>query len=133
MRRLRILAVDDDPDALELLVVTLEAYDVTAVGSAPEAVELLRAREFDLIVSDWKMPEIDGVELLKWAHGHISQTMGCILITGRPEDFATVTQEDARRIWVLAKPASAAKLIDYVERLGALVRIQQKIQEDRKP
>ena len=66
---LRILVVDDEPDARELLKHVLTGCNalVTAAGSAAEALGLLEAKAFDVLLSDIGMPEMDGYEFLKRA------------------------------------------------------------------
>ncbi len=61
-----ILVVDDDLHLLELLVETLESFDyqVTAAHSGPEALEKLAGRSYDLVITDIRMPGMDGIELL---------------------------------------------------------------------
>jgi signal transduction histidine kinase/ActR/RegA family two-component response regulator len=64
---LRILVVDDEPDARELLVFLLERCDavVTEAASAAEALELVRTTLPDVIVSDIGMPGEDGISLIR--------------------------------------------------------------------
>ena len=67
LSNLRILVVDDDPDALELMHMFLKiqgAY-VTKAKGAGEALELLGADHFDLLISDLGMPEMDGFDLIR--------------------------------------------------------------------
>jgi PAS domain S-box-containing protein len=67
LTELRVLAVDDDPDALRLLIDILEAAGatVTAVNSAAEALEKLQSESPDVLVADLAMPEEDGFDLIK--------------------------------------------------------------------
>jgi DNA-binding NtrC family response regulator len=63
----RILAVDDELDMLALLKMIIEGYSeqqVTATNNPVEAAELLDKEKFDLIITDLKMPGMDGMELL---------------------------------------------------------------------
>ncbi|HYE17486.1 MAG TPA: PAS domain-containing protein [Tepidisphaeraceae bacterium] len=64
---LRVLVVDDEPDARHLVVHVLTARGaaVVAVPSAHAALALLGARPFDLLVSDIGMPDLDGYELVQ--------------------------------------------------------------------
>jgi len=65
-----ILAVDDELDMLALLKMIIEGYtshQVTATNNPLEAVELLRKEQFDLVLTDLKMPGMDGMELLEVA------------------------------------------------------------------
>jgi DNA-binding NtrC family response regulator len=66
----RILAVDDELDMLALLKMIIEGYSdhqVTATNNPLEAVEFLEKETFDLILTDLKMPGMDGMELLALA------------------------------------------------------------------
>jgi DNA-binding NtrC family response regulator len=66
----RILAVDDELDMLALLKMIIEGYSdhaVTATNNPLEAVELLGKEAFDLILTDLKMPGMDGMEVLAQA------------------------------------------------------------------
>ncbi len=63
----RILAVDDELDMLALLKMIIEGYSdhqVTVTNNPIEAVDLLAETPFDLILTDLKMPGMDGLELL---------------------------------------------------------------------
>jgi CheY-like chemotaxis protein len=67
LTELRVLAVDDDPDALRLLTDILEAAGATvvAVSSAAEALEKLQIESPDVLVADLAMPDFDGFDLIK--------------------------------------------------------------------
>jgi DNA-binding NtrC family response regulator len=62
----RILIVDDEDGMRRLLsrVLAREGYDTSAVGSGAEALRLVANERFDLVVTDIKMPEMDGLQLL---------------------------------------------------------------------
>lgn len=65
-RKYRILLVDDEEDNLALLYRTLRGpYNLDKTTSPLRALEMLREQEFELVISDHKMPEMDGVEFLK--------------------------------------------------------------------
>uniref|UniRef100_A0A7C3SHZ3 Response regulator n=1 Tax=Desulfobacca acetoxidans TaxID=60893 RepID=A0A7C3SHZ3_9BACT len=66
----RILAVDDELDMLALLKMMVENYtdhQVTVTNNPMEATELLDKEQFDLVLTDLKMPGMDGMELLEAA------------------------------------------------------------------
>jgi len=66
MQKYKILVVDDELDNLALLYRTLRSnYDVTKASSPLEALEILKNEKFEVILSDHKMPDMDGVEFLK--------------------------------------------------------------------
>ncbi len=65
-----ILAVDDELDMLALLKMIIEGYSdhrVTVTNNPVEAAELLGKEAFDLVLTDLKMPGLDGLELLEHA------------------------------------------------------------------
>jgi PAS domain S-box-containing protein len=64
---LRILIVDDENDALDLIAMELTQHGarVKPVSSAAEALATLEQREFDLLISDIGMPDIDGYDLIR--------------------------------------------------------------------
>jgi two-component system response regulator PilR (NtrC family) len=63
----KILVVDDDQGMREFMEIMLlqEGYDVTSIGEPLKAVDLCRKTDFDLIITDLKMPKINGIEFLK--------------------------------------------------------------------
>jgi len=79
----RILVVDDDQGMRDYLEIMLsrEGYDVNTVPGGKEALTLCRKRKFDLVITDLKMPGMDGVDLLKSLKEVSPETM-TILITG---------------------------------------------------
>jgi PAS domain S-box-containing protein len=64
---LRVLVVDDDPDALELVhaILSKAGAAVTTCRSAPEALEIFQQERPDVLVSDIEMPEEDGYSLIR--------------------------------------------------------------------
>ena len=65
--RRRALVVDDVADVTEMLSVlmTHAGYEVSTASNAPEAIALAREHQFDMIISDIGMPEMNGYELAK--------------------------------------------------------------------
>jgi DNA-binding NtrC family response regulator len=64
----RILVVDDEPDMLELLrtlLTTRTNHEVTCAGSGLEARKLLAAGGFDVVITDMRMPDLEGLELME--------------------------------------------------------------------
>ncbi len=66
-----ILIVDDEPAQRQLLSGSLgKDYAVTAAADGLEATQRLTARSFDLIITDERMPRMDGLALIRWAREH---------------------------------------------------------------
>src|SRR5580698_628715 len=68
MPRPPILIVDDEPDICELLSITLERMDLAprVAGSVGAAQRLLKTERFDLCLTDMRLPDGDGLDLVKW-------------------------------------------------------------------
>lgn len=66
-KEIRILVVDDDPSIRNMLEIVLKKnnYDVILATDGREALELLKKKTFDLVISDIKMPDISGISLLQ--------------------------------------------------------------------
>ena len=62
----RILVVDDDPDVREIIALTLgeAGYNVYEACDGLDALESLKKRSYDALVTDYHMPKMDGLELL---------------------------------------------------------------------
>ncbi len=63
----RLLIVDDDPGILKMLHRRLSrfGYDIAAVNSPPDALELLHQQDVDAVLLDWMLPTIPGYDMLK--------------------------------------------------------------------
>ncbi|MCK4461614.1 MAG: response regulator [candidate division Zixibacteria bacterium] len=83
--RARILVVDDDANLLDLLVDTLSGvgYQAVGVSDGVTALERLKDEKFDLMISDIKMPGMDGIGLLKRVRRYYPR-MPVLFITGYP-------------------------------------------------
>jgi DNA-binding NtrC family response regulator len=74
----RILAVDDELDMLTLIKMIIEGYSkhqVATTNNPMEVAELLTKERFDLIITDLKMPGMDGMELLELAKKHDKEVL----------------------------------------------------------
>lgn len=64
-----ILAIDDEPDLLRLLERIIKGktdYSILITGTSLEVPQLLEENEFDIIITDLKMPGMDGMDILKY-------------------------------------------------------------------
>lgn len=109
MSAARILVVDDDPDTLELVTYALAArgFAVTGARSAAEAMDALRAAAFDLVITDYDMPDQTGAELLARAgrEGILGEA-STLLVTAHP-DPAGVPEDTP----LLRKPIDLERLV----------------------
>lgn len=86
-----ILIVDDEPGLLNLARIYLDmegGFRITIAGSAKQALELIAAHHFDAVISDYQMPGMDGIELLRHLRSR-QINVPFVLFTGRGrEDVA---------------------------------------------
>jgi response regulator RpfG family c-di-GMP phosphodiesterase len=87
-----LLCVDDDPGVLNALrrLLTLEGYRLLTATSGEEGLKMLRSTTVDLVVSDMKMPGMDGAQFLEQVKAHSPDTIR-ILLTAYPDLHSTVT------------------------------------------
>jgi len=121
---LRVLVVDDEPKICELLqaLLTKEGYLVETVLDGPAALIKLGGVKYDLVLSDLKMPGMDGFELARRVKG-IDDEMPLVVITG----YATIdTAIQALRQGVddyVTKPFKVDELRKVVARVLAKARL----------
>jgi CheY-like chemotaxis protein len=63
---IRVLYIDDEPDLLDLAQMFLESqgeFTIDTITSAREALERLNTERYDAIISDYQMPEMDGIRI----------------------------------------------------------------------
>ena len=117
MDRNRILVVDDDPLIRGSLYEMLRGkrYDVEMASDGAEAMEHLKRRTFQLVLTDWKMPQVDGMSLLAYIKQHYPE-VNVVLITG----FGNITSAvDAIRQGAfdyLTKPIQPDELETTIQR-----------------
>ena len=111
-----MLLVDDEPDILELLEMTLLKMGlcVDKAHCVSEALEKLSARHYDLCLTDMRMPDGDGLEVVKHITGHkLDIPVAVITAHGNMENAITVLKAGA--FDYLAKPLSLAQLRTLVK------------------
>jgi two-component system cell cycle response regulator CpdR len=114
---IKILLAEDDSSMREYLARALErvGYAVKAVGCGTEAMPLLQAESFDLLLTDIVMPEMDGIELAQKA-SVIDPSIRVMFITG----FAAVALQSGRtapEAKMLSKPFHLKDLVAEVDRM----------------
>lgn len=112
-----ILVVDDEKSQREILemILTGEGYNVTIAPSGESALKLARERDFDLVVTDYKMTGMDGIELLSELLIHDSSIPVIILTTHGSVELAKAALRLGAFDFV-EKPFMREDLIEIVKR-----------------
>jgi PAS domain S-box-containing protein len=122
---IRVLYIDDEPDLLEIGKRFLERTGtlvVTPLSSAEEGLQALKFQSFDAIVSDYQMPEMDGITFLK-ALRHRDDQTPFILFTGRGrEEIAIEAYEQGADHYVQKGGGPSAQFIDLAHKIRSSVK-----------
>ena len=120
LQDLKILVVEDELDALDLLSIDLREHGAKVIGvaSAAEALELLREKEFDLIISDIGMADTDGYSLIKQVRereGKDEQHIPAIALTAYARAQDRIRAIAAGYNTHVAKPVEIRELVSVVK------------------
>jgi len=119
-----VLVVDDDGairNAVRRVLVKAE-FVVTTVGSASEALELLKNQRFDAIVTDIMMPGMDGLEFLRRLRQR-DRELPVIILTGHPTFESAVIAVKEGGFRYVMKPFEAEELSSTVREAAAMFRL----------
>ena len=123
MRKPRVLCVDDEPGVLRMLQWLLESqFDVTCTTDTREARARLRSDDFEVVISDQRMPGMLGTEFLRLARIESPNTMRLMLSSHSDfnEMLDAVNASEVFRL--MPKPWDDELLLDTVEYAAAVAR-----------
>lgn len=108
-----ILVVDDEEVIRDFLSEVLEDYDITLACDGDEAIDILKQRQFDLVITDLRMPRVPGEEVVKTAR-EISPDTKVIVISGYSSLYTASQSVSSGACAFLSKPFSIKELIQAV-------------------
>ncbi len=111
----RILVIDDDPHFLRVLarILSGENFLVTSAAAACDALELLKSAQFDLVISDLRMPDCDGLSFLESLR-RSGNTLPVIILTAYGEVDTYLDAMNAGATEYLNKPIQSDELLKSV-------------------
>ncbi len=113
-----VLVVDDDPATLELVKRILESsgYQVQVARDGEEAIEMIRTSPPDFLLTDWDMPQVDGIELCNWVRREsFPKYIYTILITGHTETKHMVQAISSGADDFFSKPIRPGELLSRMQ------------------
>jgi two-component system response regulator GlrR len=119
---LNILYVEDHDEIREALssVLESEGYEVTAVASAEAGLEALRGRRYDMVLSDYSLPERSGSWMIRTAREEgLLKEVPVLIVTAHP------SPEGVEGIRVIHKPLDLDDFLDEIHRTLAPVRSER--------
>jgi len=117
-----VLVVDDEPQNLSTFKrVFRNRYDISVASSGDDALRMLADGEFDVVLTDFGMPGMNGAELVRAAK-EVS-TVAFVMVTGYMDREEVVDLQASGELYsVVAKPWDRASILDAVE--GATTHTQ---------
>jgi DNA-binding NtrC family response regulator len=116
-----VLIIDDDYAALKALsslMTALGAQQVQEAETAEEALKMVEQEQFDLIVSDYRLDGMSGVEFLEKVRAKGNQTP-VLVLSGSPDKKGVIRTTQLKKADFFTKPFKIVELTDAVERLLA--------------
>jgi DNA-binding NtrC family response regulator len=109
-----ILIVDDEEIIRDLLAEVLEDYEISLAADGSEAIDRLKERRFDLVITDLRMPNVSGEEVVRFAREHNANQQ--VIVISAYSSLHTVSQSISNGACAfLSKPFSIKELIQSVE------------------
>lgn len=114
---IKILVVDDEPVILKSCkrILDAEGYKADSASGGREGIITMEKNAYDFVITDLKMPEVDGLTLIKWLKKS-RPDIGVIIITGYPSQETIKDAIELGIIDYVPKPFTPAVLIDVVKR-----------------
>ncbi len=125
MSRRRILVVDDDQGILDYLPMVLkkEGFDVISVDNGPEAIDIISKGGVDLVITDIRMPEMDGIEMLSKVKEDYPD-LPFIMMTAYTSVDAAIESLNLGASFFLKKPFKKRELLNFVSKALELKHIR---------
>ena len=143
LRGMKVLVVDDNATSRDILQEMLESFtfEVTVAASGPEGItELEDANEdkpFELVIMDWKMPGMDGIEASRRIKDHedLSKIPAIVLVTAYGREEIMQQSEKVGLEGFLLKPVNPSMLFDTIiqafgEEMPEISRVVQKHEQE---
>ena len=122
LKDLRILAVDDNDTALMImagLLLDLGCSSVRQASSGKEAIEILTSsgpNAFDILLLDWKMPEMDGVETLRQIRKIMpDESLAIVMTTAYDQSELSALLEPGEVAAIITKPFTPSLLLNAIQ------------------
>jgi len=132
MTRGRVLVVDDDTNILQVIRTRLQSedFDVDVATNGPEALKKWGGNHYDVMIMDMKMPEMDGLELMRQVRASSSHFRTIVLTAHGTIDNAVAAIKDGAFDY-MTKPFDSRELVFRVERALEQTRLTTKVEELR--
>lgn len=131
---MNIMLLDDDRDCLQGLgeVIGPTGFEYEAFDDPEKAVEVYKQKPYDLVISDMKMPKMNGIQVLKAIRSY-NEKARVILVSGYSELEMVMEALNHRAYAFFSKPVNVGQLLDAVEAAASEIEEEAlRHQEQRK-
>lgn len=114
----RILLADDEEVLRMLTVDTLEdeGFEIDEAEDGQEAVDMLETKRYDLLILDYMMPRMTGLEVVKYVRAK-NTPIKILMLTAKSQQQDIECLKDAGANYYMAKPFSPTKLVEAVREI----------------
>lgn len=126
----QVLVLEDETDVRELLVLHLkrEGYQVQSFEDAEEALDAFQKNKFDLLILDWMLPKMSGLDFCKKVRTEFKSTVPILILTARADTMDKVLGLEIGADDYLTKPF---EIREFVARVRALLRRSTPVKADQ--
>lgn len=119
----RIVIAEDQAHIRHILMMWLgrHGHEVIEAGNGLDALEALRTRPVDLLITDINMPEMDGIALSQCAFAECVTLRHIFVVTSRCDQHDIVAKIESPRVTVIPKPFSPSQLLKDVDAVAKTI------------
>jgi DNA-binding response OmpR family regulator len=120
MKKYKLIVIDDSHDILELLKYNLltEGYEVKAFFSAVDALKYVTIENTDMVITDWMLPEMDGLDLCRnLKHNPSTQDIPIVMLTCKSDEIDVVTALEVGAEEFIIKPVRIREMMTRVKKI----------------
>lgn len=118
---MRVVVLDDDQAQLDLVqqIVGAMGHDVHAYTDGRTLLRALRRETYDLLILDWQLPDVSGIEVMRWVRGNLEERVPILFVTNRSAESDVIEGLSAGADDFMVKPIRTGEL---TARVNALLR-----------
>lgn len=115
----RILVADDEEILRMLITDTIEdsGYEVEEATDGKEALDKLQTRKYDLVILDYMMPHLTGVQVIEQLNDDKRNRLNILMLTAKTQESDKERMRAAGACYLMAKPFSPYELLDLVKEI----------------
>ncbi len=120
MKKNKLVLIDDHPDTIELLKYNLssEGYDIKAFYNAVDALKYITVENTDLVITDWMLPEMDGLDFCRNLKQHpTTQEIPVVMLTCKSDEIDAVTALEVGAEEFISKPVRMREMLTRIKKI----------------